>query len=1168
MPRQALATLILAGVLASGAGRLFPVASAAASLPSAASGEVPRPCFVPPHPFKQGVAPRPESPSSPRAGQIALEVGGAFEPYHDGHLREGIAGGAEDLTPRRWRIAAVLVDFEEQPMGAGFAAAREDSIRLYFDRALTHLDQMYRSMSDGLQELTWDLSPSVYRMPRSMAYYGLDDSIATREADLCRDAVEAADADIDFGDYDVYMVFHAGPGQEADILNDSQDQIWSVFFRQVDFGYWLNAPDAERGIRTTDLTATGDTVFVTHTVVLPETESQDGYEFGLLGVVAHEFGHRFGLPDLYDTTGPADFIYADSQGIGTFGLMGAGIWNDNGFFPAEMEAWSKFYIGWLRPRVIRPEAGGGEQIVSLEAIQLARREGAVRIPMGGDEYLLIENRARDYNYNGIVDFTDADDDSVFDFWTDGYGSTADGGDTEFDWYLPQPLDRPRNPKKDGSGLLIWHVDESTISDLLLYNMVNADALHKGVDLEEADGIQDLDKLVFQFEAFGDARDSYWAGNATELTPESTPPSDAYSDAHTGIWITDISEAGRTMSFRLRFTSPDGDAEGDFVDGWPRDLPGLARDFQPVTGDLNGDGRLEIVLAATDENGIGGPIVLNPDGTSFLPAGGAPRYFTTGRLHAEPILVNLDGTAGEPGLEMVWVSGDTVYAARGDGSFLTMGGAVSPTPAPFFVLSMEPGRTHLVADDIDGFDGHRPEVVLGIPSPLRLSATDLIAISHNPGQGTRLRMKATLLGEAGLHSTLADLDTVDAGLKEVVTSVRRPFGGWLSVTLLGEDFDEAGMYPVCSLVYSLGDTVAFTEPVTGDLNGDGIDEIVVADSRGYVHALTVRSVTIDGISKLCESRSSSGDAEGEENDNDLFSELPGWPIEVGSLADDELSLADFDGDGELEVLIFGPVNRLYAINYNGTFDISYPVQLPGEDRFTASFLSPLLFELPGLPSSERFFALPLPDGQVRLHEPGERPHRDVSYLGGGTQRSYPVLAAFDPQEGRGLLTVEDVNVGFPPMIDLGDASPGITKAGRAILRSVGSGPFVPGGWSVYRHDTARTGRALDPSSPGQEPANGLLADTFVMPNPAAGTEPAFHYLVRSDVKSVTIEVHDLNGRLVRTIDGSVDVHTDNLVRWDLRNDHGHEVAPGLYVARLRAETSSKAGSRVVTFVVLR
>jgi hypothetical protein len=104
-------------------------------------------------------------------------------------------------------------------------------------------------------------------------------------------------------------------------------------------------------------------------------------------------------------------------------------------------------------------------------------------------------------------------------------------------------------------------------------------------------------------------------------------------------------------------------------------------------------------------------------------------------------------------------------------------------------------------------------------------------------------------------------------------------------------------------------------------------------------------------------------------------------------------------------------------------------------------------------------------------------------------------------------------------------------GRAILRSAGSSPFAPGGWPVYRHDTARTGRALDPSSPGQEPANGLLADTFVMPNPASGTEPGFHYRVRSDVRSVTIEVHDLNGRLVRTIDGSVDVHTDNLVRWD-------------------------------------
>ena len=57
-----------------------------------------------------------------------------------------------------------------------------------------------------------------------------------------------------------------------------------------------------------------------------------------VGTIAHETGHAFGLPDLYDTSG-------SSQGIGGWGLMGAGNYA-RPYSPASFDAWSLLALGW------------------------------------------------------------------------------------------------------------------------------------------------------------------------------------------------------------------------------------------------------------------------------------------------------------------------------------------------------------------------------------------------------------------------------------------------------------------------------------------------------------------------------------------------------------------------------------------------------------------------------------------------------------------------------------------------------------------------------------------------------------------------------------------------------------------------------------------------------
>ena len=99
------------------------------------------------------------------------------------------------------------------------------------------------------------------------------------------------------------------------------------------------------GVPTKDVDAEGDTVFVTRSVVIPETEDQDDYRFGAVGVYCHEHGHFFGLPDLYNTLGTGGSV----QGIGNWGIMATGTWNANGCVPAEQDAWSRVFLGWVDP---------------------------------------------------------------------------------------------------------------------------------------------------------------------------------------------------------------------------------------------------------------------------------------------------------------------------------------------------------------------------------------------------------------------------------------------------------------------------------------------------------------------------------------------------------------------------------------------------------------------------------------------------------------------------------------------------------------------------------------------------------------------------------------------------------------------------------------------------
>ncbi|MDE2734468.1 MAG: M6 family metalloprotease domain-containing protein [Gemmatimonadota bacterium] len=206
--------------------------------------------------------------------------------------------------------------------------------------SLTHF---YREMSRGQFELTGEV------LPRRYASRSTADSYADMEAGygrFAREIIEAADADVDFSRYD-----NDGPDG---VPNSGDDDGY------VDYIFIVSA-SAPPGFIVGDATGVSrlglSYDFVSQDRALHggfiqiQSKSgsvQRGKNFAdAVGIMAHEFGHFLGLPDLYDLDRGSEPAH-DSGGIGYWGLMAHGIrgWDEISG-PNPFCAWSLGQLGWL-----------------------------------------------------------------------------------------------------------------------------------------------------------------------------------------------------------------------------------------------------------------------------------------------------------------------------------------------------------------------------------------------------------------------------------------------------------------------------------------------------------------------------------------------------------------------------------------------------------------------------------------------------------------------------------------------------------------------------------------------------------------------------------------------------------------------------------------------------
>ena len=1045
-------------------------------------------------------------------------------PLSDSH-GEGRRVARSLSFPDTVRVLAVMVQFTKDndqakdgngqfvlspPASAPFIdAPPRDSA--YFAAHLAFLSNYFRKVSKGKTIVRWTLLNSVTTLPGVMYDYTPRAGESNlRLANLARDTWRKVDSSgrvSDFSHYDCFILFHAGVGHDVDLVSSlgfdpAPHDIPSIYLGPGAFGLLLGG----------GIAVNGGAHLITNTLIMPETEDRviqtatgaAPLNLGINGLLCASLGSYLGLPDLFNT-------HSGASGIGRFGLMdGQSIFSFSGAFPPEPSAWEKYWLGWVTPVMVPP----GTSLLNVPAVALA--DTVFRIPLSDAEYFLIENRNRDpfrtgqtitSLYNGVTRVQHFVHDTAGFTFDDVSGLTGTVTDVDVpDWSLPGGLD------VDGTfydgGILIWHIDEAVINATIATNAVNADSSHRGVDLDEADGSQDIGHTYDILSAglgseAGTALDFWFKGNLSpvnknEFSAATFPSSKSNLGALSHITVNNFSARGPRMTVQVIR----GDAIAP-VQGFPRQV---------------GESLPLNAMSVADFGGTTGQRLVV--GTTGYPL---PKYSTGGEVDPAPVggklyLLPPDSTGHIVPFRTSGVV--AVSTAQSRGFWFS----------PAVVDLNGDGIPDLITVDAEGTGGSgsvRAHSV-GSATPDSL-ATQLFVRPITGGPRTAPVVSDSLIAVGNLNGavfflrsdgTIAD-SIVPPPPAAAVEGISRWSGPNAFVITYGDGTvrlthrTSAGTPARPDIVRVLGSTTAFA-PVTGVFGQDSV----------HGRILTA-FLTLDGSLFLVDSS---------------LSPVPGFP--VSARAAGQPVLADVNGDGIRDIVVCGG-QGISVYNISGALLDNFPVSVPGG----VLLQSPLVGDVDGdgkveivvlsgkglayafTDQGRPVLGFPIPVG------PGEP-------AGGGAAESGALMTA----GGRIILAVASGN---------GSISAWITGhySGSPDPR------LYP--WPQYGRDSRHSGLDLT-SLKVVAPTSAFFPPDRVYnwPNPVYDGKTFFRYFVK-DNASVNIKIFDMAGDLVTTLSGQGTGGIDNEIPWDASH-----VQSGIYFARIEANSGGSSGVKIVKVAVVK
>ncbi len=1011
-------------------------------------------------------------------------------------------------APDTVRILALRVAFQPDTLssttGDGtFQLSKRDSIyidppphnRTYFQAQLASLSHYYRTVSHGKLIIQGDVYPpdlnGSYQLPHSMDYYNPNRSEAEldqRLSELLRDALRAAadSGPIPATRYDGIFIFHAGVGSDVALDYDATPQdIPSAFlnFDHLKKTLGKNDPDF-KGIPF-------ENILVKQAVILPETEVQSTkIQIGLKGTMALMTGHFLGLPALYD-------VKTGTSGIGKWGLMDQGSGNYFGLLPAQPCAWSKVFMGWEKPIVLRP----GTSI----RVGVARAKTAphiYKIPVTRDEYFLIENRNHDFNGDSMAVGRDQYGNRV-ELDANGQLKAQDslGVIVQVDDY---DFDIP------GSGILVWHIDDAIIRRYYKSNAVNANPEHKGVELMEADGSQDIgqnygflgggsgSELGTMYDPFFQGNQNHLAANhsqTVEFGPYTAPSSRSFAGANTHIVLKDFSPIDTVMSFSF---------ENDlFQTGFPAavELPGNGA-FPPLIFDALDSGSAQIFVATQKGRLLG----WTADGRKLVPNADSLDFETDpGKMARFPL-------------------------AR----LVEIGDSLVAPPLPFWNAKSDAWDLLLVGKSGSGYRVHVHPGTKGSAELEQITLTQskptaVLDLGPAAGKANGLpKIETVVLGDASGKITLYKNDGVSQTFR-VRTLQKSPVAGLCRFSHLSlaqvSSPDTFAVLLQNSWLYTLDSEGTLLDstrvplegpylpPTAGFLTDRKTLVLVVASQNGRLAVLDVK-----------------GGA------------FPGFPVDVGMAIASRPVLADVTQSGENEILVSGK-SALFAFEPNGVLATGFPkIYRHTVSNEWAVWNAPAVLQVDS--ASEPLILIGNTSGQLQAFSKTNHRHFDFPLQTEGPVVTSPVLTEL--RKGENPVAAVVSKDGFLYVWHV----PGTTAEKSHLL------------WSGF--DSFQSGLQLQLKPVNTNSKGDLTGENWAYnyPNPARGESTTIRYHLNAPAK-VSVKIMDLTGNLVDSFSGPGFGPADHEIPWNVA-----KIPSGVYLARVEAVGGGQTKVRFFKIAVVK